>query len=272
MNVLDIAPWLQLRRSLRKWTQQVSDTNGCVDLLDPIAARPPYALTDDKVPVLMLLDALFEGDWRPYACTLVHDNLTKNFDNRNAASKRCYYQVLLSLEWCLKTNPAISSNQPISYFRCILHDQKVLPNLGDQAYKALLDDADDDGAMLALPGPDNVPALEDHGFDAVDASAEVSARPRRPMLRIGNGDAPRRPPLLALPVPEESGSGFSESGSGSSSSSSRSDSASVQSFDAVGFGRSEVGDWHNIAGVQIKMDIPSPYDCGKNHTQKISEY
>ena len=81
--------------------------------------------------------ALFTAHFLFWPGTIEHQDLNREFDCRQpqTLSKKRYLQALLTLEQRLVANPRILSAQPISYYKLILRDVCVEPDLGDFAYQ-----------------------------------------------------------------------------------------------------------------------------------------
>ena len=76
----------------------MSDTDCCIDLIEPKAAVPPYPLLDHRCPTYVLLKELNCQGWERLMRTVVHVDGTKVMDARGlSASTKAYFQVLLSL-------------------------------------------------------------------------------------------------------------------------------------------------------------------------------
>ena len=90
--MLDLAPWETLKDQLSEWTVAVSDTHGCVDLKDPVIAKPRHALMDAICPTLVLISHLKTLGWEPYNGNVTHCDLTKRLDSRSSLSKKSYFQ------------------------------------------------------------------------------------------------------------------------------------------------------------------------------------
>ena len=99
------------------------------------------SLQGPRCSTLALCEALFSKGWKNKMKVCVHDEAVPDerfFDAREAVRMKSYYQVLLSLPSAFRFSKQIPSNQPISYYRCILAEKPVEAGWGDQAYKAIL--------------------------------------------------------------------------------------------------------------------------------------
>jgi hypothetical protein len=253
----DVGPFQSVRGRLQEWTASVSDLVGMFDLSEPRSAAPTLALTDGKVPVCMVVEHLRAEGWIPMNGLVIHTDMTKTMDGRKPESKKLYFQTLLKLEDYLHHNPSIHSDQPISYFKCVMQQMPIEANLGDEWYKQRLLLPQD--AMLALPAPPAPEALadgssSDGGFDVVGGTAPAAkVRVRRaPRVAVEAivpfGVVPLHAPPPPPPPDESSSSSSSASGEDSHDS----------EFDVVG--RSKVSEWFVLVpdGPRIKMDSYKP--------------
>ena len=103
VDLLMIAPWANLEKGLTVFQHVVaSDTMGCMDLCCPEKAVPLMALEDSKVPVLLLVRALVDADWKPHKGKVLHKPsdraVARNFSPIDINRKRSYLQCLLRLD------------------------------------------------------------------------------------------------------------------------------------------------------------------------------
>ena len=161
IDVMSLGPFMLVRGSFRRWDHSCSDVQGCWDLSNPVDARPAMPLMDKGVPVFSLVEELGRLGWISGTKKIVHSIVDgvvdpQIFDRRSAMSKRCYFQVLLSIQDVLACNAAVHSDQPQAYFLCLLDGLTVDAGLGAKAYLDKLDPA-----SVAL-------AILDHGVGAAD--------------------------------------------------------------------------------------------------------
>jgi hypothetical protein len=186
-------------------------------------------------------------------------------DGRKPESKKQYFQVLLQLQDRLRTNTEIHSDQPQSYFKCVLRDLVVDPGLGDIWYKKRLQLAP--GEMLALPAPPVLVPIMDVPLDIGDFDIvgmdSIAPKARAPRIPIAKAKPKLIPFHLAIGPPP-----VADPSSSSSSSSSSSGNSIGFGFDVVGR-RSAVTEWHELMddGPRIKLDSYKP--AGKQRYQRF---
>ena len=144
---------LAITQKIHVWTSEPSDVDGCIALKGPQLARPPCDPMDAKAPVLVVLVALRTKGWVGVRrlCRHVGDgDEVLEYDSRAVQSKLAYLQVVLSLPALVAqgcTN--IPSNQPQSYYKCLLHFKKPIEEArGAQFYRLMLMKADVDSEPL----------------------------------------------------------------------------------------------------------------------------
>ena len=148
----DVAPFHELVRTLTHFRQVVATDDRCIRLSDGVAAKPVYALTDERCPTLSILLGLKTLGWRSVNARTQHDSVAIGvMDGREARFMKLYYITLLQLPTCLPLTTVIPSDQPISFYRCLSRGITTQPGLGRDVYTALLK-----GKPTALPA-----ALED---------------------------------------------------------------------------------------------------------------
>ena len=263
MNALDLAPFTSLRTRLQEWSAEISDRVGCTDLSNARLAAPTTALEDDKTPTLMLVEHLRAAEWAPMNGTVVHSDMTLQFDGRKPETKKQYFKVLMKLEQHLQLQGSVRSDQPQNYFKCIHGGFKVEPNLGDAWYKQRL--STPPGEMLALPAPPvalplgDAPDSGDDEFDVVGVAAAApkpKPKPRAARKAVAKAKADVVVPFALLDAPEP------KPPSSSSASTSSNESSEDSMFDVVGAKRSRVSEWHVIecpgCAVKVKLDSYKP--------------
>ena len=149
----DLGPFTDIVHTLMHFRQAVATDDQCIKLSDGVAAKPDFALTDERCPTLSILLGLKRLGWTSVSARTQHDSpAIANMDGREAKSMKLYYIVLLQLPTCLPLTTVIPSDQPVSFYRCLLRGITTQPHLGAYAYRALL-------AGKPLPAP--AAALED---------------------------------------------------------------------------------------------------------------
>ena len=208
------------------WDTDIADVQGCLHLLNPRPATPTMALTDSNCPTMTIMKALKDRGWTPVPHNVIHSTAGAPgcMSVTNSATRKEYYQCLLDLPALLAGGlPLLRSDQPISYYSCVLSGRNPPPNLGDTVYKKWLRGM--------------APALEDrHASSQLDDEI-LEALPAPPA------------PVLALPAPPTPAVSAHPETSSSSGSSSSSSSASSDSSD-------EVLGAAGAAGVCPAIDVP----------------
>ncbi len=88
---------LSQRASFKMWTPTESDLYGCMCLHQPKSITSALMLSDSRVPVACLLDALAEQEHIARPQLHVHAPLAGlYYDSRNLQSKRTYLQAVLA--------------------------------------------------------------------------------------------------------------------------------------------------------------------------------
>ena len=146
VDLLQLAGFIELSatKQLRSWQASDSPHDGCVRLTTPVALKPRCSLTDDNVPTLSLMLALFAQCWRGIRQEVSHTmDGEKKWDSRNAITSRYYLQVLLNRDVYFDCgNIEIRSGQPQFYYRALLKLKCVVEaGKGSEHYKGLLRDA-----------------------------------------------------------------------------------------------------------------------------------
>jgi hypothetical protein len=272
VDVLTLGPLNIITNNLLVWEARASDTDSCIDLVNPVAAKPKAELSDDDCPVLCLLMELNRLRWHPMTELAIHVNDNdKRFDFRNATSKRKYFQVLLKLCDVLSRNDSVRSDQPQSYFDLLLRGESALPCLGDKHYKALLNrDAaqaiSSQGPAALLDNPFTRPLANSCAvdFDIEICGASTGVLPRQldageVALEDGKVDATQiegqtlQSHVAGLVGPRASSGGLDSSSSSSSLASSGDESIEVH---ALGGDRFE---WFQVpSGPRIRLDKYKP--------------
>ena len=170
----DLGPAERLIHNLFKWNEvrRVEEQNQCLQLADKREARPQaMSLNDEHCPSLLLLWHLQQGGWTYCRQKVVHtlDNIgVKVLDGRDPIRRKSYLQVLVRLQHILqddKLATSIPSDEPQLFYRLLLKGHKVEPKLGNEHYKALLDQQDLLAPNEGMPALDEVPLPEPLPYD-----------------------------------------------------------------------------------------------------------
>ena len=204
IDVLDVAPFQRMQSSLRRWKDSPSDRAMCFDLSEPVLATPRFAITDERCPVLSVRGHLHALGWIAHVGDFVHTTgADKRFDGRDPRAHKQYFQVLLRIDDIVSRNVGgVHSGQPQSYYKLLLMDQTVQPDLGDLEYATRLADLKGVQAPKArAKRPIAALAVEDD-MDVVGGNAlpvrDVAPYPvPKPIAKTKA--APR--PLVARPAP-----------------------------------------------------------------------
>ena len=112
INLLDIAPFGDVRASMMEWRTEPSDTYGCIDLVSPTPCRPG-ALDSDDCPVLAYMEHLRGAGWLAVKREVVHTQaIAGPMDVRNCHTKKLYFKSLVKINDLLGSNPEIMSDRP----------------------------------------------------------------------------------------------------------------------------------------------------------------
>lgn len=212
----DLGPFDTVRSELMEWqTVRAGDTPGLQVLSDSVHAHPRCALTDAECPTWLVLEELRLRGWMQLARGVrVHtqENVLQLVCScGSGVTQKFYLQCLLDLPERLTFTSRMPSNQPQSYYKCLLKKKLVEAGLGDKHYLAVLkgepppppaaledemDGGDEDPIMLAdehfAPAP------------APKAKAKAKAAPPIALLPLwlpGVEDPPEPPAPLPPPIP-----------------------------------------------------------------------
>ena len=272
VDALTIAPFNQIAKSMRVWSQRVSDSQACIDVFAPVQAKPHVALTDQRCPVLCICWELHRLGWHPINSKVVHESVDDmRFDSRGVESKRSYLQCVLTLGPTLAKNPAIPSDEPQSYYQVLLQGMVVAARLGDKHYKALLrNDVPSDGDAAALEdGEESTKAMgiEDDSDDVelcgggeVAPVADIidAGAPPTPLVGPAGPSGCPTPPGSPAVDPVGAIAPVLSPSSSSNSDSSCSDAASSDIEVVAGSGEHLPG-WHETpTGFKIMLDQYTP--------------
>ena len=286
VNLHDVLEFNRVTTTMRSWDSTVSDTDNCVDIINPRLVHSSFEPLGD-VPVFVPLQQLRRDGWDTVSRQITHTRDTaKIFDHRSASSKLMYFQVLLQLPQMLAINDTIVSGQPQAYYGCILHSVKVEPNQGKKVYVDMLkcffagkpmpaaalalgDQADDDDGNDALDDGND----DDDGDFAMGGGV---AHPKRLPAAAAPKVAPAGPRAkshavrpAAIEDKTDASSSSSSDSKSSTSSSSSSDASSDASFEIHGMkARGFVGEFFELSnGLRVKLDTYKPK--GKKPYQRL---
>jgi len=219
-----IAHFNDWKRTLQRWTSysKCAGAPGCLVLADMVAAKPRWPLTDERCPVLTIVDALEQRGWCPENRTVVHTDGTLVYDGRSSTRMRWYFTLLLfKLIRCLPlSSNSIPSQECGSYYRVLLKDIAVDAGLGHKHYMKILNanraargkdplplDMEDLGPAVPLPAPPR------HEGDTVMGLSPDRPKPKKHTrgghgpIRPGSSGDGAPPGPLPLPPPLRGGAG-----------------------------------------------------------------
>jgi hypothetical protein len=217
----DIAPFPVIRSKMVRWNKiEDSDHEGCIWLKDPVWAKPMIALEDEACPNLLLMEELKRAGWVFEEKRAVHEapfGAEPVYDSREALRQKSYYRVLLRLPNLFLLCSRIPSDEPVSFYRCLLTGFAVTAGHPDKCYKAVLGTNQFDMDALIDAPPAGPAVLDRFGVAEGDEPPAPKSRPRQPGVRVrraapkakvvskapplaGPGPPPRDPPL---PPPAE---------------------------------------------------------------------
>jgi hypothetical protein len=202
MSWKDICAFASLRTRLTRWNEQCAgDRPGCVWLRLPVSPTAALALCDQSCPVLLFVEALYIKGWHARNCRVDHCHSSpdeKFFDAREALRQRHYYEVVLDLPALYSVCETIPSDEPISFYKCILAGHIVQARRGDLYYKHMLKHG-----VAMLPAIADDPGLDDaeSGLFALCGGALPVPLPSARALRgVDTGGVVARPAALPAPV------------------------------------------------------------------------
>ena len=158
------------KNTYRVWDKAESAVLGCVRLEG--AHTRAADLSDETVPVIMFVQALWRTGWESIYKKVVHSNDGRLFSMVDVSARRPYLQVLL--HWDETPINDLPSDMPLDFYRCVLAG--LDPPLGKTAafYKQLLKgDAVDRGGDVLARGAFVQPEGERYGAVAVADPGEA---------------------------------------------------------------------------------------------------
>ena len=155
---------------------------GCVQLVGLEKAKTHHALTDDACPTICIVHYLQSHlKWRPVKHLVVHtleNQADLVFDDRESMRMKKYYLCCVNLSKCLALTSSMPSQQPVTYYKCLLAGLAVEPHQTDKFYHDVFNRhcKAKGKAPLPLPAPDPVPPLR---YDDDDDAVMVGVDPPR---------------------------------------------------------------------------------------------
>ena len=141
IDPLLLSAWPFLHQHLFKHHARVSDVHGCLFLELGAKAVPRMPLLDLGRPTLCLLQELRRLGWMGVLQDVEHRHADAStvMSIRQVTSRKYYYQCLLQKAALFSSGlERLPSNQPQSFYKCLLDGKIVQPGLGAQAYEAVL--------------------------------------------------------------------------------------------------------------------------------------
>jgi hypothetical protein len=190
-----LGSWGNLSTHLMHWASQPSDTDGCVDLLNPQLADSMLSLTDAACPSFKIFSELLMRGWKPVNAMVVHSSAAPaalDMDGRHQTlTRKVYYKTLLDLPKYWALCAIIPSDEPVLFYACLLKGIATVAGLGHKEYQRILKGlGGEDGFPALEDGADDFPALEDGADDdLVIAGGASSARAGGASRSSGAGGA-----------------------------------------------------------------------------------
>ena len=208
VDVGNMVNWRRFWDTLKQWSRSVSDMYpGCVNIDNPQLARPTMDIMNENYPTIAVLHHLLSQGWvQDLDADVIHRRDTPRcLSLKQAGPKKFYFQCLLALDRVLGLVDEMLSNQPQSYYRCLLAGHAVMPWLGDREYKRILNGNGeappaaagghhaDAAAVVARDDSSDLDMLEAGGAaqDCPDAAADAAA-----VAFDLSSSAPSTPPAL----------------------------------------------------------------------------
>ena len=159
VDLLQLAPWLVMRGGLRRWRTAESGVVGCLALSEPEVVSAPTDWRLEETPALCLLESLALAGWMRGPPPLQHTVVSaKQFQVKDPIASRAYLRCLLGLDGLLGKMPFLRSDQPATYYSCVLASEqpRIIPcDRSPAEYKQLLASSLDE-SRLALLDDDRV--------------------------------------------------------------------------------------------------------------------
>ena len=207
MDLADFVKNAQDRDSLYAWTEQPSDTEGCVCLAMPQIVQSQTKLNAKKVPVLSLMDGLLSAGFSLVERKVTHtsDDTVLEVDGRKPATRRAYFQCVLARQEIFGrgTVTEFASDRSQAWYALLLHDR--LQGLTKQNMQKRLKEVEDEIDVASLNKRARVPAPADCDEIAQDLPAEL--------LPVVASPRPASPPASSKTTSRSSSSNRSSSSS-----------------------------------------------------------
>lgn len=84
--------------SVRLWSVWASDTEGCIDLVAPVALADGVDIASGTYPVMLLLEELGRRGWTGHDPQLVAWRAQKRYCRKRVEKRRSYSEVLLKID------------------------------------------------------------------------------------------------------------------------------------------------------------------------------
>jgi hypothetical protein len=166
--------------SLRSWSLDVSDTEGCFHLADARVVKSDCGLMDAECPVFLLLQHLRASEWNPTQGRVVHSIHGREFSMCRLSRRREYLQVLV--RWGELARDGMTSTEPLAFYACLLKGFDVKPFEGAGTYRALLagrqQPLEQQSSALVHPGKPEA-NMDDIVFPGEQCPSPVSANARQ---------------------------------------------------------------------------------------------
>jgi hypothetical protein len=190
------------------WARPQSDpeNTGAMVLHDVSRATVTIPITDDRCPTLSILSFLKKKQgWIPVDHGVEHKDVAgREFDSRAKVRMKKYYVSLAYLEKCLQFTSCVPSQQPVTFYKCVLAGIAVEPHLGDKHYSKVSNGflARQGKQLLPLPAPEEaLPLGAPDDDDAVMVDGDMDTGPKKKRRASGVAGRARSPQKGGAPKP-----------------------------------------------------------------------
>ena len=128
------------------------------------------SLTDPSAPILMIMHELHcRLKYKGHSGRIVHNGLGRGqqglfYDNRKLMSRKAYLQSHAVLDRVFQLVSEGPSDEPLSYYSCLLNNLKVEPGLGHKRYREILKDKNVETLRDGPVAAETQPLPEDLGL------------------------------------------------------------------------------------------------------------
>lgn len=167
-EVLHLSTRFSLTPGLLEWETRLSDIAGCASVSEAELVKAGDDFEDPQYPAFALLDLLRKRDFKSFTSHVMVNKTTRRpreFYLEDPVAQNMYFKVLLRLRHLPRAPAMLPSDNPQSYYRCLLAGIDAAPDMRDKAYLRLMNDdpmvtLPAPAPPLALPPPDGAPATD----------------------------------------------------------------------------------------------------------------